>query len=104
MSLQTSDIRNELVHHFNAAFDYAGGCTQHQREDAHYERGRKDGIGLALELVDTFLCSDDGHLGRRRAAEEIAAGQAGAGTSVRDIASLSSSGGRLLPPSRGRRT
>jgi hypothetical protein len=96
MSLQTSDIRNELAHHFNAAFDYAGGCTQHQREDAHYERGRKDGIGLALELVDTFLCSEDEHPGRRRAAEEIAADQAGAGTSVGNIASISSSGGRAI--------
>ena len=73
MSLETSDIRSELVHHFSAAVGYAGGCTQHQREDAHYERGRKDGLGQALELVDTFLRSDDGHSGRRRAAEEIAA-------------------------------
>ena len=74
MSLQTSGIRRALVHQFTAATDYAGGCTQHQREDAHYERGRKDGLGQALELVDTFLCSDEGHPGRRRAAEEIAAG------------------------------
>ena len=73
MSLETSGIRNELVHHFNAAFDYAGGCTQHQREDAHYERGRKDGLGQALELVDTFLRSEDGEQGRRRPAEEIVA-------------------------------
>ena len=72
MSLPTSEIRDELVHHFNAACDYAGGCTRHQREDAHYERGRKDGLGLALELVDTFLRSQDGHPGPRRAAEEIA--------------------------------
>ena len=73
MSLQTSAIRSELVHHFNAAQGYAGGCTPHQREDAHYERGRKDGLGQALELVDTFLRSTNGHPGRSRAAEEIAA-------------------------------
>ncbi|MEO8687723.1 MAG: hypothetical protein ABI611_05840 [Solirubrobacteraceae bacterium] len=70
MSLETSGIRTELAHHFNAALGYTGGCTQHQREDAHYERGRRDGLGQALELVDTFL---SGHPGRRRAAEEIAA-------------------------------
>jgi hypothetical protein len=73
MSLQTSGIRSELVHHFNAATGYAGGCTQHQREDAHYERGRKDGLGQALELVDTWLRTKDGDPGRRRAADEIAA-------------------------------
>jgi hypothetical protein len=73
MSLQTSGIRSELLHHFNAATGYAGGCTQHQREDAHYERGRKDGLGQALELVDTWLRTNDGDPGRRRAAEEIAA-------------------------------
>ena len=73
MSLETSGIRSELVHHFNAALGYAGGCTQHQREDAHYERGRKDGLGQALELVDTFLRSEDGHPGRTRAVEEIVA-------------------------------
>jgi hypothetical protein len=73
MSLETSGIRDELLHHFNAALDYVGGCTQHQREDAHYERGRKDGLGQALELVDTFLRSEDGHPGRRRAVEEIVA-------------------------------
>jgi hypothetical protein len=73
MSLETSEIRTELAHHFHAAFGYAGGCTPHQREDAHYERGRKDGLGQALELVDTFLRSRDEHPGRRRSAEEIAA-------------------------------
>jgi len=73
MSLQTSGIRSELVHHFNAATGYAGGCTQHQREDAHYERGRKDGLGQALELVDTFLLSHDGYPGRMRPVEEIVA-------------------------------
>jgi len=73
MSLETSDIRSELVHHFTAATGYAGGCTPHQREDAHYERGRKDGLGQALELVDAFLSSANGEPGRRRAAEEIAA-------------------------------
>ncbi len=73
MSLETSGIRSELVHHFNAATGYAGGCTPHQREDAHYERGRKDGLGQALELVDTFLRSNDGDTGRRRAVEEIVA-------------------------------
>ena len=73
MSLETSGIRSELVHHFNAAQGYAGGCTQHQREDAHYERGRKDGLGQALELVDGFLRAADGEPSRRRAAREIAA-------------------------------
>ena len=73
MSLQTSGIRNELVHHFNSATGYTGGCTQHQREDAHYERGRKDGLGQALELVDTFLLSHDGWPGRMRPVEEIVA-------------------------------
>jgi hypothetical protein len=73
MSLETSDIHTELVHHFNAASGYAGGCTPHQREDAHYERGRKDGLGQALELLDSFLSSSDGPSGRRRSAEEIAA-------------------------------
>ena len=73
MSLETSGIRSELVHHFNAATGYAGGCTQHQREDAHYEAGRKDGLGQALELLDTFLRSNDGDPGRRRAVEEIVA-------------------------------
>ena len=73
MSLQTSGIRSELVHHFNSATGYVGGCTQHEREDAHYERGRKDGLGQALELVDTFLLSQDGHPGRMRAVEEIVA-------------------------------
>jgi hypothetical protein len=68
-----SGIRSELVHHFNAALSYEGGCTQHQREDAHYERGRRDGLGQPLELLDTFLRSEDGHAGRRRGAEEIAA-------------------------------
>ena len=46
---------------------------QHQREDAHYQRGRTDGLGQALELVDTFLRSTNGHPGLSRAAEEIAA-------------------------------
>ena len=72
MSLETSSICSELVHHFNAATGYAGGCTPHQREDAHYERGRKDGLGQALELLDTFVRAEDGHPGRRRTAEEIA--------------------------------
>jgi hypothetical protein len=73
MSLETSDIRSELVHHFSAAPGYAGGCTPAQREDAHYERGRKDGLGQALELVDTFLRSAAGEPSRRRTAEDIAA-------------------------------
>ena len=73
MSLETSGIRSELVHHFSSALGYSGGCTPHQREDAHYERGRKDGLGQALELVDTFLRSQDGDPGRRRAVEEIVA-------------------------------
>ena len=78
MSLETSAIRSELVRHFSAATGYAGGCTQRQREDGHYERGRKDGLGQALELVDTFLRSTNGQPGRSRAAEEIAAGAADA--------------------------
>lgn len=73
MSLETSGIHSELLHHFNAASGYVGGCTQHEREDAHYEQGRKDGLGQALELLDTFLRSEDGHPGRRRSAEDIAA-------------------------------
>jgi hypothetical protein len=72
MSLQTSGIRSELVRHFTAASGYAGGCTQRQREDAHYERGRKAGLGEALELVDTWLRTEDGDSGRTRAADEIA--------------------------------
>jgi hypothetical protein len=73
MSLETNDIRNELAHHFSAALGYSGGCTPHQRDDAHYERGRKDGLGQALELVDTFLRSANGDAGRMRPAEDIAA-------------------------------
>ena len=73
MSLQTSGIREELVHHFNTALGYTGACTQHQREAAHYQRGRKDGIGQALEVVDTVLRSGKGHPGRRRPVEEIVA-------------------------------
>jgi hypothetical protein len=73
MSLETNDIRNELAHHFSAALGYSGGCTPHQREDAHYERGRKDGLGQALELLDTFLRSANCDAGRMRPAEDIAA-------------------------------
>jgi hypothetical protein len=73
MSHETSAIRNELVHQFNAAFDYAGGCTQHGREAAHYQSGRKDGIGQALEFVDTFLRSEEGQPAPRRPVEEIIA-------------------------------
>jgi hypothetical protein len=73
MSHQISEIRNELVRHFNAASDYAGASTQHQREAAHYQRGRKDGIGQALELVDTILRSEEGQPVRRRPVEEIIA-------------------------------
>lgn len=73
MSLQTSGLRSELVHHFNTATGYTGACTPRQREDAHYERGRKDGLGQALELVDTFLLSHDGYPGRMRPVEEIVA-------------------------------
>lgn len=60
MTLHDSGIREELAHHFNAATGYAGGCTPRQREAAHYERGRKDGIARALELVDSCLRSEDG--------------------------------------------
>jgi hypothetical protein len=73
MSHQTSAIRTELVHQFNAAFDYAGGCTQHGREAAHFQSGRKDGIGQALELVDMFVRSEEGHPAARRPVEEIIA-------------------------------
>ena len=77
MSHQTSAIRNELVHQFNAAFDYAGGCTQRRREAAHYQSRRKDGIGQALELVDTFVRSKEGRPAARRPAEEIIAAVGG---------------------------
>ena len=60
MNLQTSGIRNELVHQFTVATGYAGGCTQSERDAAHYERGRKDGLGQALELVDAWLRARDG--------------------------------------------
>jgi hypothetical protein len=60
MSNQISEIRNELLHDFDAASGYTGACTQHQREDAHYERGRKDGLGQALELMDKFLRVEEG--------------------------------------------
>jgi hypothetical protein len=73
MSLETSDIRSELAHHFSTAHGYTGGCSPSQREDAHYERGRKDGLGQALELVDAFLRAAAGEPGRRRSAEDIAA-------------------------------
>ncbi len=73
MSHQISEIRNELLHHFDAAFGYTGACTQHQREDAHYERGRKDGLGQALDLLDTFLRAEEGQPARRRPGEEIVA-------------------------------
>jgi hypothetical protein len=77
VSLQTSGIRSELVrelvHHFTAASGYIGGCTQRQREDAHYERGRKDGLGQALELVDAWLRAENEDPGPRRTADEIVA-------------------------------
>jgi hypothetical protein len=57
MSLQTSAIRSELVRHFTAAPGYA--CTQRQREDAHYKRGRRAGLGEAIELVDTWLRTEE---------------------------------------------
>ena len=55
MSLQIREIRDALADQFDAAPGYDGACTQHQREVAHYQSGRKDGIGEALALVDTFL-------------------------------------------------
>ena len=64
MSLQTSAIRSELVRHFTAAPGYAGACTQRQREDAHYERGRKAGLGEAIVLVDTWLRTEEIAAGR----------------------------------------
>jgi hypothetical protein len=73
MSDQIHEIRDELVRHFNAASDYTGGCTQHQREAAHYQRGRKDGIGHALELLDTFPGSEAEPPAKRRPVEELAA-------------------------------
>jgi hypothetical protein len=60
MTLHDSMIRDSLVADFEAASGYAGGCTPRQRESAHYERGRKDGIARALELVDSCLRSEDG--------------------------------------------
>ena len=60
MTLHDSMIRDWLVADFNAESGYAGGCTPRQREAAHYERGRKDGIARALELVDSCLRSEDG--------------------------------------------
>ena len=60
MSLQTSAIRGELARQFSAAPGYTGGCTQRRREDAHFEDGRKAGLGEALALVDTLLRSADG--------------------------------------------
>lgn len=59
MSPQTSAIRSELVRHFTEAPGYAGACTQRQREDAHYERGRKAGLGEAIELMDTWLRTEE---------------------------------------------
>jgi hypothetical protein len=59
MSHPISDIRTELVHQFQAASDYTGASTQHQREAAHYQRGRKAGIGEALQLVDAYLRSEE---------------------------------------------
>jgi hypothetical protein len=63
----------KLVHHFNAASGYAGACSQHQREASHYERGRKDGLAEALELVDAILRSGERQPARRRPVEEIVA-------------------------------
>ena len=73
MTRQYTQIRQELVRHFNEALDYAGGCTQHQREAAHFEHGRKAGLAQALELVDAVLRSAEGQPPHRRRAEEIAA-------------------------------
>jgi hypothetical protein len=71
MSHQISDIRIELVHHFKAAFDdaVAAGIGE-----ARYQRGRKDGIGQALQLVDVFLRSEEeGQPVASRRIEEIIA-------------------------------
>ena len=74
MSHPISDIRTELVHHFKAASGYTGASTQHQREAAHFQRGRKAGIGEALQTVDVFLRSEEeGRPVARRSIEEIIA-------------------------------
>jgi hypothetical protein len=52
VTYRNPQIRSQLAHLFNAASEYSGGCTPHQREAAHYERGRKAGLAQALELVD----------------------------------------------------
>ena len=59
MNLQTSAIRSDLVRPFPAAPGCAGACSQRQREDAQYERGRKAGLGEAIVLVDTWLRSEE---------------------------------------------
>ena len=73
MTQRNGEIRSALVHHFNAAHGYAGGCTQGQREAAHYQRGRKDGIAQALELVDMLIRADEGQSARTRPVDEIVA-------------------------------
>jgi hypothetical protein len=73
MTRQHTQIRHALIQQFNAASDYIGGCTQHQREVAHYEHGRKAGLAQALELVDALVRSEEGRPVRRRRAEEIVA-------------------------------
>jgi hypothetical protein len=73
MTPENRRLRDQLVHDFSAATEYMGGCTQHERDAAHYQCGRKAGIGQALELLDTFLRSEDGRPARRRPVEEIVA-------------------------------
>jgi hypothetical protein len=73
MTRQYTQIRYALIQQFNAASDYTGGCTQHERDVAHYEHGRKVGLAQALELVDALLRSEKGRPARMRRAEEIVA-------------------------------
>ena len=73
MTRQYTQIRHVLIQQFNAGSDYTGGCTQHQRDVAHYEHGRKLGLAQALELADALLRSENGRPARRRRAEEIVA-------------------------------
>ena len=71
MTRPYTQIRHVLIQQFNAASDYTGGCTQHERDVAHYEHGRKVGLAQALELVDALVRSEKGRPAPRRRAEEI---------------------------------
>ena len=73
MTRPYTQIRQDLIQQFNLASDYTGGSTQHERDVAHYEHGRKVGLAQALELVDAVARSERGRPARRRRAEEIVA-------------------------------